>query len=59
MVDHGSLAQQLYEAYGDSVGWKNYMGFPMPPWELLSDTVKDGWAAVARKAAELLVLNVS
>jgi len=42
-----SYAQVGYEAYGDSVEWKNYMGVPMPQWEVLSDKVKVAWAVAA------------
>ena len=55
MNDHGTLAEQLYEAYGESADWMNFMHTRMPAWEDLPDKIKDHWNAVARKAAEMLL----
>lgn len=42
------LAQQAYEAYADSVGWRSYSGEQLLQWADLPDRIKDGWhAAVA------------
>lgn len=50
-----SLAQQLYEALGDSVGWRDHQGYHMPPWESLPLEIQNGWGEVGRKAAEMLL----
>jgi hypothetical protein len=48
-----ALAITAYQAYGESVGWKNYQGLPMPRWDDLPPTIKQAWldAADAVKAA--------
>ncbi len=49
----GGLARAAYEAYGDAVGWRNYIGIPMPPWDQLTETVQKGWrAAVTAVSAD-------
>lgn len=53
--DHGTLAERLYEAYGEDAGWRNYQGFRMPSWDELPSETRDHWTAVARKAAEMLL----
>jgi len=41
------LAQKGYEAYGNSVGWKNYLGLPMPTWEALPAPIQGAWRDAA------------
>ena len=43
-----TLAQIAYEAYGDTVGWVNYQGLPMPKWNDLPEIIKDAWLAAAK-----------
>ena len=50
-----SMGQLLYEVLGDKTRWKDDQGLKMPAWELLSEDTKDGWHAVASKAAELFL----
>jgi hypothetical protein len=38
-------AQAGYIAYGDSVGWKNYAGLPMPTWAELPERIRQAWMA--------------
>lgn len=45
-----TLAQIAYEAYGDTVGWVNYQGSPMPKWDDLTEIIKDAWQAAAHAA---------
>lgn len=54
MSSGGGLAEELFNAYGDEVGWRAYNGEQMKRWPELPDKVKDGWHAAAAKAAELL-----
>lgn len=51
MPPDGGLAREAYEAYGDAVGWRNYIGIPMPPWHQLTEAVQNGWRAAAAKVA--------
>ncbi len=55
MIDHGTMAQQLYEEYAADADWMNFLNQRMPAWEFLPEKIQDHWAAVARKAAELLI----
>lgn len=41
------LGQKGYSAYGDSVGWKNYLGLPMPTWEALPVAIQQAWRDAA------------
>lgn len=41
-----AMAKKAFEAYSQEVGGKTYDGKPIPPWESLTDTVKNGWRAV-------------
>lgn len=43
-----TLGQLAYERYGDSVGWKNYQGNPMPKWGDLTPSIQQAWIAAAR-----------
>jgi len=56
MTDHGTLAEQLYTAYGESSDWLNFQETRMPPWDELPEKIQDHWCAAARKAVELLIL---
>lgn len=55
MVDHGTLAQQLYEAYAEDADWAAYDGSRLPVWEFVAERIQNHWTAVARKAAGLLI----
>jgi hypothetical protein len=48
-----ALAITAYQAYGNSVEWKNYQGLPMPRWDDLPAAIKQAWvdAAEAVRAA--------
>jgi len=45
LSNHLALAQASYEAYGSFVDWKNYMGTPMPTWDMVPTKIKYAWAA--------------
>lgn len=47
-----TLAQIAYEAYGDSVDWRNHLGLGMPRWELLPDKIQNAWANAVNAAHE-------
>ena len=49
MTDYGKIA---YEAYGDFVEWKNYLGVPLPQWEALEEKTQEAWNAAIRAVAE-------
>jgi hypothetical protein len=36
-------AQRAYKAYGDSTGWVNFLGKPMPKWEDLPPAIQQAW----------------
>ena len=46
------LARIAYEAYGDTVGWVNYQGKPMPQFDDLTEIIRDAWAAAAQAVVE-------
>lgn len=48
------LAQQLYDAYGASTNYRNFMGNPMPAWADLPEGVRNAWVATAEAATRLL-----
>lgn len=47
-----TLAIVAYSAYGESAGWKNYQGLPMPRWEDLPMPIKEAWRAAANAVKE-------
>jgi len=47
-----ALAIIAYQAYGESVGWKNFMGDPMPRWEDLPVNIKEAWRVAANAVAQ-------
>lgn len=49
-VNNDVLAQIAYDAYGESVGWKNYQGLPMPSWEDLPPAIQQAWRAAVDAA---------
>ena len=42
------LAKIAYEAYGESTGWRNYQGLPMPAWDDLPEPIRRAWDAAAQ-----------
>jgi hypothetical protein len=49
------LALTTYEAYGESVGWKDYLGKPMHAWEELPWDIQQAWTDAAEAVAVLVV----
>lgn len=45
-------AQNAYHAYGDSTGWKNFLGNPMPAWEDLPATIQQAWRDATKSVVE-------
>lgn len=41
------LGERAYDAYGSSVDWKNYQGYPMPMWNELSPRIQAAWVTAA------------
>lgn len=41
-----------YTAYGDAVGWKNYLGHPMPAWRDLPEPIRNAWDRAACAIAD-------
>lgn len=41
-----------YQAYGDTVGWKNHLGQPMPAWSELTEAIRDAWNKAAYAIVE-------
>lgn len=48
------LARQLYEAYGDRVGWRSVTGAQMPAWGDLPERIRDAWGASAAAAIDAM-----
>jgi hypothetical protein len=48
------IAEEAYKAYGDSAGWKNYAGGPMPVWGALPVAIRKHWAAAVVRMDEFL-----
>lgn len=47
MFDPVGLAKGAYHAYGETTGFKNFRGEPMPEWDDLGDTIQRAWIAAA------------
>lgn len=39
------LAEIAYHAYGETTGFKNYQGLPMPEWDSLGEKIRTAWTA--------------
>lgn len=48
------LARQLYEAYGDRVGWRSVTGAQMPAWGDLPERIRNAWGASAAAAIDAM-----
>ncbi len=46
----GQLAQEAYEAYGQTTGGKDYQGLPMPEWADLGEQIQNAWRAAVSRA---------
>ena len=56
-ITNDELAHELYEAYiidADGLAW---VGRPCPPWERLTDAVRQHWRAAAERARGVLLEN--
>lgn len=43
-------AEELYEAYGESTNYVNFLDQPMPQWEALPERIQTAWDAAAKAA---------
>jgi hypothetical protein len=50
-----SLAQVMYQAYGETTDFKNFQGNPMPAWEELPEGIQKAWIAAAKKARFVVI----
>ncbi len=53
-MDIHDFAKDLYHAYAESSGWKNFLGNPMPLWKDLPEAIRTHWTAVATKAVKIV-----
>lgn len=51
---NSELAKEAYNAYGETTGFKNYMGGDMPAWDYLPVEIKGAWKA-ATAFLEILI----
>lgn len=51
-IDRMLGGKELYAAYGESTGWKNFQGNAMPDWESLPGGIRQAWGAVAAAVLE-------
>jgi len=47
-MDNPTPGQAAFEAYSDYTSGLTYDGQPIPPWNMLNDTVKGAWEAAAK-----------
>lgn len=47
------IAEAAYYSYGEAVGWKNYLGKPMPSWSDLPSQIQQAWQASCKTAIRL------
>lgn len=47
------LAREMYLSYGETTGFQNYQGLPMPSWPELGTTIQAAWVAAATTAYHL------
>jgi hypothetical protein len=49
------MAKIAYAAYGQTTGFKNFQGNPMPNWDDLPDTIQGAWVAASNAVAAYLM----
>ena len=42
-----TIAEDMFNAYGEHCGWKTFDGRDMPRWDGINDAVRSHWVAVA------------
>lgn len=47
------VGKMAYEAYGESTGWKNFEGKPMPKWVNLPPNIQAAWIAAVRAVVDI------
>ena len=48
--DQESLARAAYQAYGQVTNFQDFQGNPMPEWDALPRTIREGWVAASQVA---------
>lgn len=56
VVNDTELAKIAYQGYGESVGFKNYQGNPMPEWKDLGEKIQNAWVAAIAAALDYLAV---
>lgn len=51
--DWEDVAKQAYSAYAQVTNWKNYQGYPMPQWEILSEKIRQAWIASCKETVRV------
>lgn len=49
-----TMAQLAYQAYGQTTGFKNYQGNPMPTWDALGDVIQGTWVSAVNAVVDYL-----
>lgn len=52
MIISEKLARTAYRAYGESTGWKNFRGDPMPEYDALPAPIQAAWRAASLAVAQ-------
>ncbi len=50
-----TMAKLAYDAYGESTGYKNFQGNPMPEWEQLGEPIQNAWIAAITAVNDYLM----
>lgn len=61
-MDTMTLAQVMYEAYGEKAEWKAFGGTPMPTWAQLQENspqIVERWVAAAEAAQTAIAASVA
>lgn len=49
------LAKHAYQAYGESTGFENYAGLPMPEWDDLGERIQGAWVAATEAVRKKVI----
>lgn len=47
------MAREMYLSYGETTGFQNFLGDPMPSWPELGPTIQAAWVSAATTAYHL------
>lgn len=58
-IGDDELARLAYDSYGETTGYKNFQGNPMPAFNDLGDTIQNAWKAAVAAVRTAVISHVA